>query len=195
MAVIHFDKSAKPEYFTSYSRIVLTSIMDTSGVDTVWITSTYRDAHDQASAMARNIETKGAESQRRLYKGHPGSDLVDLYEREKEAVAEANRRGIDTGIANGFAMQRHLTTILAAEISKIGSQKVSLHSGFQIIRNVFDVSATRMPANRRDAFLKAARSDSRVTRIIPPPKDPAFHFEIAQQVGDFNVNPETQATA
>jgi hypothetical protein len=51
-----------------------------------------------------------------------------------------------------------------------------------------------MVPKHTDAFLNAARNDARVTRIIPPPKDPAFHFEIAQ-LGDFEVNPLARVTA
>jgi hypothetical protein len=192
---IHFGPRAKRENVSSYSRGVLTSIMKAAGVHTVWITSTYRDAHDQARAMAHNIEKTGAPKQRALYKGKPGSPLVDLYEREKAAVAEAERRGIDTGVRDGFLLQRHLITVLERGISDVGPEKVSNHSGLQAILNVFDVDpATLKPKGCLDAFLKAARSESRVTRIIPPPKDPAFHFEIAQP-GSFEVSPLTRATA
>jgi hypothetical protein len=60
--------------------------------------------------------------------------------------------------------------------------------------NVFDVDPNMMVPKHTDAFLNAARNDARVTRIIPPPKDPAFHFEIAQ-LGDFEVNPLARVTA
>ena len=191
---ILFSGRAKREDFSSYSRAVLTSIMKAAGVYTVRITSTYRSAHDQARVMAHNIEQTGAKKQRALYKGKPGSRLVDLYEREKAAVEEAERRGIDTGVRVGFGMQRHLITVLERRISEIGQEKVSNHSGMQAILNVFDVDPHTMSPKDAKAFLEAAKNDSRVTRIIPPPKDPAFHFEIAQ-LGDFEVSPLTRVTA
>ena len=192
---IHFGTKAKRENLSSYSRAVLISIMKAAGVHTVWITSTYRDAHDQARAMSQNIEKKGAASQRKLYKGKPGSRLVDLYEREKAAVAEAEGRGIDTGLKGGFAVQRHLIMVLEKGITQVGPEKVSNHSGLQSILNVFDVDAKVMePKGLADKFLAAAKKDPRVTRLIPPPKDPAFHFEIAQP-GDFEISPLTRATA
>jgi hypothetical protein len=144
--------------------------------------------------MAQNIQKTGPGKQRALYRGKPGSRLVDLYEREKAAVAEAERRGIDTGVKGGFAMQRHLIMVLERGISEIGPEKVSNHAGMQAILNVFDVDPNMMVPKHTDAFLNAAKNDARVTRIIPPPKDPAFHFEIAQ-LGDFEANPLTRVTA
>jgi hypothetical protein len=100
----------------------------------------------------------------------------------------------DTGVKGGFAMQRHLIMVLERGISEIGPEKVSNHAGMQAILNVFDVDPNMMVPKHTDAFLNAAKNDARVTRIIPPPKDPAFHFEIAQ-LGDFEVNPLTRVTA
>jgi len=192
---IHFGPKANRANFSSYSRAVLTSIMKAAGVHTVWITSTYRDAHDQARAMVQNLQKpNGVAKQRTLYRGKPGSRLVDLYEREKAAVAEAERRGIQTGVKGGFALQRHMIMTLERGISEIGQAKISNHSGMQAILNVFDVDPNTMePARRTGEFLKAAKDDSRVTRLIPPPKDPAFHFEIAQ-LGDFDPSPLSRAT-
>jgi hypothetical protein len=191
---ILFHQNAKPEYVSSYSRAVLKSIMKEAGVHTVAISSAYRDAGDQARVMVDNIRSKGAAHQKTLYKGKPGSRLVDLYEREQAAIVEAEHRGIDTGLHTGFARQRHLIGVLERRISEIGQEKVSNHSGLQAILNVFDVAPSSLVPHNVDAFLKAAKNDSRVTRLIWPPKDPAFHFEIAQ-LGDFEVSARARQTA
>jgi hypothetical protein len=168
--------------------------MREAGVTSVWITSTYRDASDQARAMVQNIEKHGAASQKTLYRGKPGAELVDLYVREQAALDDAASRGIDTGVKSAFARQRHLMRVLEQKIEDMGADKISRHSGLQAILNVFDVAPSSMTPDKRPAFLKAARSDPRVSRIIPPPKDPAFHFEIAQ-VGDFEVSSLAKTTA
>jgi len=148
--------------------------------------------------MVQNIEKKaekggGVKKQKALYRGKPGSGIIDLYEREKTAVADAERRGIDTGLRSNFALQRHLLEVVERKISQIGPENVSNHSGMQAILNVFDVDPVSMRPHNIKAFLKAAQNDSRVTRLIPPPKDPAFHFEIAQ-LGDFLLNARTSVT-
>ena len=191
---ILFGSNARPEHMTSYSREVLKSIMREAGVHTVKVTSTFRHAGDQARAMVQNIEKTGAAKQRALYKGRPGSRLVDLYEREQAAIAEAERRGIDTGLQSAFARQRHMIGVLERKINEMGPEKVSRHSGLHAILNVFDVDPVSMLPKNTKAFLAAAQKDPRVTRLIPPPKDPAFHFEIAQ-LGDFEISPSTTVTA
>jgi hypothetical protein len=173
---------------------VLKSIMKAAGVHTVVITSTYRDAGDQARVMVSNIKSKGIKHQKRLYRGKPGSRVIDLYEREQEAIAEAERRGMDTGLDTGFAKQRHMISVLERRISDIGQDKVSNHSGLQAILNVFDVAPKSLVPPNEKLFLAAARQDTRVTRLIWPPQDPAFHFEIAQ-LGDFEISPVSSATA
>jgi hypothetical protein len=192
---IMFGPNAKSEHVSSYSRAVLKSIMKQAGVHTVVITSTYRDAYNQARVMVANLQARdGVKRQKRLYRGKPGSRVVDLYEREQAAIADAEGRGIDTGLQTGFARQRHLIGVLEREIAAIGQEKVSNHSGLQAILNVFDVDPKRLVPHHEDLFLEAAKSDVRVTRLIWPPKDPAFHFEIAQ-LGDFEISPISRATA
>lgn len=177
--VIHFGPRAKPHRFSGYSRTVLTSIMTEAEVHTVWITSTYRDASDQARAMVQNLESRadngrGVKGQRALYGRKPGSGIIDLYERERAAVADAERRGIDTGLRSKFALQRHLLEVVERRISQIGPEKVSHHSGLQAILNVFDVDPASMRPHNGTAFLKAAHNDPRVTRLITPPDDLRF---------------------
>jgi hypothetical protein len=191
---ILFGTNAKAEHVSSYSRAVLKSIMKQAGVHTVVITSTYRDAGHQARVMAENIQSKGIKHQKALYRGKPGSRVVDLYEREQTALVEAERRGIETGLHTGFAKQRHLISVVEREISNIGQDKVSNHSGLQAILNVFDVAPKSLVPRNEHLFLEAAKNDTRVTRLLWPPKDPAFHFEIAQ-LGDFEISPMSRVTA
>src|SRR4051812_7880655 len=169
--VIHFGTRAKSHSFSGYSRAVLTSIMTEAEVHAVWITSTYRDASDQARAMVQNLEKMagkkgGLKRQKALYGHKPGSGIIELYERERAAVADAERRGIDTGLRSEFALQRHLLDVVERRISEIGPEKVSHHSGLQAILNVFDVDPASMRPHNVKAFLKAAQNDSRVTRLI-----------------------------
>jgi hypothetical protein len=78
--------------------------------------------------------------------------------------------------------------------SNIGQEKVSNPSGLQAILNVFDVAPKSLVPRNEQRFLEAARNDTRVTRLIWPPKDPAFHFEIAQ-LGDVEISPLPRETA
>jgi len=191
---IHFGPAAKRQHVSLYSQEVLGAIMKEAGVHALWITSTYRDAHDQARVMVHNIEKTGMKQQNVLYRGRPGTKILDSFAREAAAIADAARRGINTGLRPGFAMQRHMIGVIEKEIDRIGPENVSRHSGIQAILNVFDVDPASLVPNRRNAFLQAAKHDPRVTHIIPPPQDPAFHFEIAQ-IGDFNIDPRTRETA
>jgi len=191
---IHFGPAAKRQYVSLYSQEVLAAVMKHAGVHTLWITSTYRDAHDQARVMVHNIEQKGMKHQKTLYRGTPGARILESFAREAAAIAEAARRGINTGLPPGFVMQRHMIGVIEREIDRMGPENVSRHSGIQGILNVFDVAPESLIPNRRSAFHQAALHDPRVTRIIPPPRDPAFHFEIAQ-IGDFNIDPRARETA
>jgi hypothetical protein len=194
---ILFGVNANREYVSTYSRAVLKSIMRAAGVHTVTITSSFRDAHDQARVMVGNIESKGVKHQKKLYRKKPGSRVVDLYVREKAAIEEANRRGYDTGLQTAYAKQRHLIRVLEDEISSIGQDKVSKHSSLQAILNVFDVAPKALVPHSKaieELFIKAALKDARVTRLLYPPEDPAFHFEIAQ-LGDFPLSPESSVIA
>jgi 2-oxo-4-hydroxy-4-carboxy--5-ureidoimidazoline (OHCU) decarboxylase len=181
---ISFGPNAQPKYFSPFSRAIIEDIMRKSNVKSLMITSTFRDAHDGARAMLNNIEAKGVNSQLRLYRDKPGTAVIDAYTREEAAISAAEKMGIDTGLREYWSHHRHMLHVMERAIEKVGPDKVSHHSSLQKLLNVFDIAPSSLYPPRKSEFEKAAKQNYRVTKLIVPPKDPAFHFEILQ-IGDF----------
>jgi hypothetical protein len=161
---IIYGPNAQRSAVSSYTEKVLQDIMRRAGVRRIVISSTARDAANQARVMKENIEKDGVRSQRGLYK-EAGQKVIDVYEREKTA-----------GRSNA-----EIEGAMRQEIERQGPGNVSRHSGDPAVRNVVDIDP-RSLGGRVEDFIDAAKSDSRVDgrRILRPPKDPGIHLEIPQ---------------
>jgi hypothetical protein len=135
--------------------------MGASNVAKLIISSTQRSPTDQARVMFNNLETQGVAAQRRLYK-EPGQAVIGVYEAGKAAGKTPDAIKAD----------------MTAKINELGPMTVSHHAADPKLLNVFDVAPSSV-ANV-DAFQKAAKADTRVSKFLTPPNDPGLHFEIPQ---------------
>jgi hypothetical protein len=157
-----FGPNAKSGDLSDFSRSVLEDIMRAAGVATLTITSTQRSPQDQARVMYANIVRDGVAKQKGLYKA-PGQSVIDAY-----AAAKAAGKSPD-----------EIKAAMVARILELGPEKVSRHAADPKVLNVFDVSPSSV--SHGDAFVAAAKSDARVSKVLTPANnDPAFHLEIPQ---------------
>jgi hypothetical protein len=158
---INFGPNAKPDTVSPFSREVLTGILRRAGLQRALITSTSRDASEQARVMFQNLQTFGVAHQKKLY-GPAGDQVIEVYRRAKEAGKPA-------------AAIRELMT---QEILRIGPTRVSRHAADPRVLNVFDVAPSSV--TNRAAFEQAVRAEPRVAKFLVPPNDPGYHLEIPQ---------------
>lgn len=158
---IAFGANAKPETVSAFSREVLTGILRRAGLSRVIITSTSRDASEQARVMFQNLENFGVAHQKKLY-GPSGDQVIEVYRQ-----AKASGKPADT-----------IRQLMTQEILRIGPTRVSRHAADPRVLNVFDVAPSSV-ANRA-AFEQAVRAEPRVAKFLVPPTDPGYHLEIPQ---------------
>ena len=158
---IAFGASAKPESVTAFSRQVLTAIMEKAGLQRVVISSTSRDASEQARVMFQNLEKFGVEHQKKLYAA-AGDQVIEVYRRAKAQGKPATE----------------IRQLMTQEILRIGPTRVSRHASDPRVLNVFDVAPSSV--TNRAAFEQAVRSEPRVAKFLVPPSDPGYHLEIPQ---------------
>ena len=111
--------------------------------------------------MFENIQTHGVAHQKALYAA-AGDQVIDVF------VAQQ-------------ALGKSPTEIKAAmeqKILEIGPSKVSRHLADPKVLNVIDVAPSSI-ANKV-AFRQAVKDETRVSKFLAPPQDPAYHLEIPQ---------------
>jgi len=158
---IAFGANAKQESVTPFSRQVLTSILQKAGLSRVVITSTSRNASEQARVMFQNLEKFGVAHQKKLY-GPSGDQVIEVYRKAKAAGKPAET----------------IRELMMQEILRIGPIRVSRHASDPKVLNVFDVGPSSV-ANRA-AFEREVRAEPRVAKFLVPPNDPGYHLEIPQ---------------
>jgi len=164
--MILFENEADRPKVSGYSLSIIRSLMTVAGVSDVTITSVQRTAAEQAHAMFVNCQKLGAESQFKLY-GKYGDQVIQTY-----VDARGARRSDGEVVAE-----------MADKITEIGPGNVSHHCADPAKLNVIDISASRIPMNKRADFHIAIRKEPRIARFFDPftePKDPAFHIEVPQ---------------
>ena len=163
---IVFGPKAKSGDVSPFTLTVLQDIMRTANVARITITSTQRSPQDQARVMYDNIVREGVAAQKALYKA-PGQSVIDAYVTAKNAGKSPD----------------DIKAAMVARILEVGPEKVSRHAADPKVLNVFDISPTSVSASQdqQQAFVRAARSDQRVAKVLTPAdNDPAFHLEIPQ---------------
>jgi hypothetical protein len=161
--IIKFGSNAKSTDVSDHSRSVLKKLMAASQVFEITITSTARDAYDQARVMYDNIASEGVEAQKALY-GSAGDKVIDVY-------TEAVKSGKDR---NGTV------ALMKAKILELGPSKVSNHATDVSKLNVFDVAPSGIPADKKNSWEDAIKKNLEIKKYIFPPTDPGYHFEIEQ---------------
>ncbi len=164
MPIITFLNPGRDSHKVSaYSKKVLESIMTASGISKITITSTARTANDQARIMFENIERHGVQHQKKLY-GSYGDKVIDNYSTLKSSGKS------DSEIIVG----------MSAKITSLGPRNVSRHAGDPKKLNVVDIAPSGINLALRKKFESTISNESRVSKLITPPKDPAYHLEIPQ---------------
>ncbi len=164
MPLINFTNPAQDSgKVSTYSKKVLEEIMKTAGVSQLTITSTARTASEQARVMYENIERHGVNHQKKLY-GQHGDKVIDHYSSlKKQGKSEAE-----------------IIASLTTKITSIGPGKVSRHASDPNKLNVVDISPNSINLALRKKFEESVKNDSRVSKFLTPPGDPAYHIEIPQ---------------
>lgn len=162
MPKIKFAKSQDAASVSQYSLDVLGGVLKAAGIFSVTITSTQRTAKDQARVMYQNLVTHGVASQLALY-GPNGDKVVNLYAKLK----------------NEGANETKIKAEMEKLITSIGPDKVSKHCADPKKLNVLDIDPAAI-APKSQAFIQAVSKETRISKLLLPPNDPAYHVEIPQ---------------
>lgn len=136
---------------------VLKEILKAAGISRAIVKRGARTPAEQACVMYENCVSKGVEFNKRLY-AIPGGKVVDVFAANQDKPRNA-------------VIQSMLDKII-----EVGPSNVSKHvSGTHF---TFDVDPNSMSTAQQTAFLAAIRAHKAVSKVIPPPADPAFHIEI-----------------
>lgn len=148
---------------SSYSKKVIEDIMTKSGIPMVTVTSAARTPSEQARIMYENIERHGVNHQKKLY-GPQGDQVIDVYSSLK---------------AQGKS-QAEIVSAMTGEILGVSPGRVSRHAADLRKINVVDIAPSSISLALRKKFEVAVRGDPRVSKLLTPPGDPAYHIEIPQ---------------
>jgi hypothetical protein len=160
---ISYGPNARRESVSPYTLGVLRDVCRIAGIEWILISSTERTPDDQARVMYFNCAKYGASSQYRLY-GPFGDRVVDVYQ---------------GGRSEGWG-EKKIIQAMADCIRQVGPSKVSRHCADPRVLNVVDIAPYTIPDAKAALFVEAVRNDKRVTKLLTPPKDPAFHLEVKQ---------------
>jgi hypothetical protein len=136
---------------------VLREILKAAGLSRATVTSVGRTPAEQARVMYENCVSKGVKFNKDLYAA-AGDKVVDVYADNKDKPREK------------------IIQLMLAKILEVGPAKVSKH--ISDTHYVFDVAPSSIPKAKQPAFLKAINAHKAVSKVIPPPTDPAYHIEI-----------------
>ncbi|MEX2264963.1 MAG: hypothetical protein WD696_23615 [Bryobacteraceae bacterium] len=120
-------------------------------------TSVSRTPADQARVMYENCVSKGVQFNKNMYAA-AGDKVVDVYAGNKDKPRAT------------------VIQLMLAKILEIGPAKVSKH--ISDTHYTFDVAPSSIPTAKHAAFLSAVKAHKAVSKVIPPPTDPAFHIEL-----------------
>jgi len=136
---------------------VFKEILKAAGLSRATVTSVSRTPADQARVMYENCVSKGAGFNKKLY-ASAGDKVVDVYAANKDKPCAA------------------VIQLMLDKILELGPGKISKH--ISDTHYTFDVAPGSIPAAKHEAFLAAVKAHKAVSKVIPPPTDPAFHIEI-----------------
>jgi hypothetical protein len=117
------------------------SALNSIGLDTITISSTYRSPESQALAMYQNVLAQGLDSQRKLY-GQAGNKVLDTFQLKKNY---------------GYG-QSDIIKSMTDTINQVGQKSVSAHLTTNPESGVaFDVIPSSIPANKKVLFENAMK--------------------------------------
>ena len=140
---------------------ILKDILKVAGLSTATVTSAHRTPADQARVMYENCVAKGAAYNEALY-CVAGDRVVEVFE------------------ANHDQPRDTVIQLMTDKILEIGPEHISMH--MSDTHYTFDVAPSSIPVAKHAAFVAAVLRNKAVSKLIQPPKDPAFHIEIPKTV-------------
>lgn len=161
---INFGPNANTSVVSNKSRTILIDILKAAGLASCKITSTSRTPADQARAMFNNIVATSVKKQKSLY-GAAGDQVIDVYVAQHAAGKNPTQ----------------IQAAMEAKIKALGPGHVSRHCADPSKLNVIDISPASI-ANKVafEKAINAAKTKGKISHIILPPLDPAYHLEIPQ---------------
>jgi len=139
---------------------ILQDILTAAGLAGATVTSAYRTPADQARAMYENCVSKGAAYNEALY-CTAGDRVVDVFAENHDKPRDA------------------VIQLMTEKILEIGPSSVSMH--MSDTHYTFDVAPSSIPREKHAAFVAAVLGNKAVSKLIQPPRDPAFHLEIPRR--------------
>jgi hypothetical protein len=136
---------------------ILRDILKVAGLASATVTSAHRTPAEQARVMYENCVSKGAAYNHALY-CTAGDQVVDVFE------------------VNRDQPRATVITLMTEKILEIGPESVSMH--MSDTHYTFDVAPGSIPAAKHAEFAAAVRGNEAVSKLLQPPRDPAFHIEI-----------------
>ena len=136
---------------------ILKDILKVAGLTMAVVTSAHRTPADQARVMYENCVSKGAAYNEALY-CVAGDRVVEVFAANQDQPGAA------------------VIQLMTEKILEIGPESVSMH--MSDTHYTFDVAPSSIPVAKRAAFVAAVLGNKAVSKLIQPPRDPAFHIEI-----------------
>ena len=136
---------------------ILKDILKVAGLADVTVTSAHRTPADQARVMYENCISKGAAYNEALY-CVAGDRVVEVFAANQDQPRDA------------------VIQLMTEKILEIGPERISMH--MSDTHYTFDVAPSSIPIAKHAAFVAAVLGNKAVSKLIQPPKDPAFHVEI-----------------
>ena len=140
---------------------ILKDILKAAGVVTATVTSAHRTPADQARVMYENCVSKGAAYNEALY-CVAGDKVVEVFAANHDQPRDA------------------VIQLMMEKIIEIGPESISMH--MSDTHYTFDVAPSSIPVAKHAAFVAAVLGNKAVSKLIQPPRDPAFHIEIPKMV-------------
>jgi hypothetical protein len=141
---------------------ILKDILKAAGLAGAIVTSAHRTPAEQARVMYENCVSKGAAYNEALY-CIAGDHVVDVFAANRDQPRDA------------------VIQLMTEKILEIGPSSVSMH--MSDTHYTFDVAPSSIPEAKHAAFVAAVLGNKAVSKLIQPPKDPAFHLEIPKSAG------------
>lgn len=145
---------------------VLRDCLRAGGVSSARVTAGPRTPADEAREIYNMCKARGVDYANRLYAA-PGRQVVAVYQANQAKDAAACQ------------------LLMEKKIVQLGPSNVSHHCSETIW--AFDVGPASIAADKHEAFLAALKADKRISKVIAPPLDPAFHIEVPK--AQFDLSP------
>ena len=136
---------------------ILKGILKTAGLAAATVTSAHRTPEEQARVMYDNCVSKGAAYNHALY-CTAGDRIVEVFEANRDQPRDTVIR------------------LMTEKIEEIGPSNVSMH--MSDTHYTFDVAPRSIPEEKHPAFVAAVLGNKAVSKLLQPPRDPAFHLEL-----------------